>query len=90
MRHKKYRPYVRRANGKERSESMREAFRLTFYEHLGRPFYVMVQRGWPNLVIASGASKRDVQRSPAAVAFGKKSFRTWAKDVQRLAAGGAR
>jgi hypothetical protein len=84
--HRKYKPYVRLANGRERSKSLREAFRLAFYESVGKPFYVMVQHGFPNNVIGVGASKREVQRQPVVVAFGRKSFRQWASSIQRHAA----
>ncbi len=78
-RHKKFRPYVRLANGRERSGSLRTAFRLAFYQGLGKPFYVMVQHGFPNEAISVGASKRDIQRSPFLVAAKKMRFRQWAK-----------
>jgi hypothetical protein len=56
MKHrKKFEPYVRLANGREHSHSLRGAIRLAFYQSLGRPFYVMVQRGFPNTVIEVGA-----------------------------------
>jgi len=83
----KYLPYVRRANGREKSESYRIALRLAFYQMLDRPFYVMVQRGWPNLAIEVGPTKRDVQRKPLPVAFGRMRFRVWAQAVRRKAAG---
>lgn len=83
--HRKYRPYIRLANGRERSSSIVEAFRLAFYQDIGKPFYVMVQRGVPNYVIAVGKSRREVQMKPASVAFGIKTFREWAKSIQEHA-----
>lgn len=80
-----YKPYVRRANGRERSESLRVAVRLAFYQELGRPFYVMVQRGWPNLAIACGRTKEDVKRQPLLVR--RLGFSGWANRVKRLARG---
>lgn len=79
----KYKPYVRRANGKEHTSSWRVAFRLAFYQESGRPYYVMVQRGWPNMAIEVGASKREVQQKPLLVAFGRISFRIWAKTIRK-------
>lgn len=76
--HQKLKPYVRLANGREKSASFRVAFRLAFFQDLGKPFYVMVQRGEPNLVVDCGASKRDVKRTPLLVRYGRQSFRTWA------------
>lgn len=84
-RHKKFKPYVRRANGRERATSLRMAIRLAYYKMSGKPYYVMVQRGFPNAVIGVGASKRDVQRGPLLVAIGRLSFRTWSGAIRRLA-----
>lgn len=85
--HKKYKPYARRANGSERSESMRIAFRLALYQASGKPFYVLVQRGFPNLAIEVGMSKRDVMSLPCPVAFGRSTFRAWASRIQKHARG---
>lgn len=85
--YRKYQPYVRRANGKEKAESMRVAMRLVYYKMRGLPFYVMVQRGFPNLAIEAGPSKRYVQRIPVVVVMGRQSFREWSKIIQRGARG---
>jgi hypothetical protein len=86
-RHKKYLPYVRRATGRERSGSFRVAFRLAFYQEMGKPYYVLVQRGFTNLAIEVGPTRREVQRSPVPVSAGWKSFRQWAKEIQAYASG---
>lgn len=83
----KFRPYVRRANGWEKAGSLRIAVRLAFYQSRNRPFYVMVQRGFPNLAMDCGASKRDVARTPLMVASGRQKFRAWARRIQRYAQG---
>ncbi len=85
--HKKYEPYVRLANGSERSDSLRVAVRIAFYGLRRKPFYVMVQRGNPNNAIEVGGSKREVQMSPATVAFGNMSFRQWASAIKKFAQG---
>lgn len=82
-RHKKFEPYVRRANGRERAYTLRIAVRLAYYLMSGKPYYVMVQRGFPNRAIAVGKSKRDVQRGPLLVAVGRMSFRDWSSAIQR-------
>lgn len=82
-RNRKFMPYVRRANGREKSESFRIAFRLAFYQDKGTPFYVMVHRGFPNLVMECGATKREVQQKPTGVAFGFQSFRQWARRIRK-------
>ncbi len=87
MKHyKRYKPYVRRANGRERASSFRDAIRLAFYQSLGKPFYVMVQHGFPNNAIGVGASKRDVQQGPMVVQMKKKSFAQSAALIQKHAA----
>lgn len=87
LRHTKYRPYVRRYRPGDKTENFAIAFRMAFYLEQGRPFYVMVQRGFPRLVIEVGASKRDVQRKPVLVKFGRSTFRQWAKRIQCQAMG---
>lgn len=84
-RNKKFKPYVRRANGRERAYTLRMAIRLAYYVMSGKPYYVMVQRGFPNRAIAVGRSKREVQRGPLLVAIGKLSFCDWASSIQRSA-----
>jgi hypothetical protein len=86
--YQKFKPYVRLANGKEHAASFRDAIRLAFYESLGKPFYVMVQRGCPNAVIGVGKSKRDLKRGPVAVWADDKTFREWAKWIQQYASKG--
>lgn len=85
--HRKYAPYIRRATGREKAETIRIAFRLAFYQSLGRPYYVMVQRGFPTLAIEVGASKRDVQSGPALVGAKLMRFSEWASIIQRRATG---
>lgn len=82
---RKYLPYVRRANGREQTSTLRDAIRLAFHRLRGRPFYVMVQRGFPNTVIAVARSKRELSRSPLPVATGRMNFGQWAKSIQRYA-----
>jgi hypothetical protein len=81
----KFQPYIRRANGKERSEDLRTAIRLAFYQQLRRPFYVMVQRGYPRHVMAVGASRHDIAKSLLGARVG--GFKAWSKRVQRRASG---
>lgn len=80
-------PYVRRANGRETGETLRMAIRLAFYNQRGRPFFVMVQHGFPNNAIECGATKRDVQQSPTLVALGMCTFRQWSRRAARSASG---
>ena len=79
------RPYIRRASGRERSNDLRVAFKLAYHAQLNRPYYVMVQRGYPLLVIAVGRSRREVEQSVMTVRCGIKTFRQWSSDVRRYA-----
>jgi len=45
MKSRKFRPYVRRANGRERASGIRDSMRLAFYQLLNKPFYVGSARG---------------------------------------------
>lgn len=87
MKSQKYKPYVRRANGREKAETLRIAYRLAFYRMRRKPFYVMVQRGFPNLAIEVGATKRDVQTKPVMIAWRGWKFKAWARHVYRNAIG---
>lgn len=87
MKSDKFRPYVRRANGRERPNSLRVAMLLEFYRRKKRPFYVMVQRGFPNLVIECGATRRDLEQSVLPVFAGMMTFRRWSRQMMERAAG---
>ena len=88
LKHTRYRPYIRRANGRERSESWRCALRLAFYQQRGKPFFVAVQRGFPRNVFAVGPSRKQLLDSfvGAHPHFG--GFKAWARRMQRYATGG--
>jgi hypothetical protein len=86
-RHRKFKPYIRLANGREKSSSFREAFRLAFYQSLGRPFYVMVQHGFPTLAIAVGPSRHDIQQSILVVRMRRKTFPEWSRSTQKFSTG---
>lgn len=80
-------PYVRRANGREKTVSLRMATLLEYQRSLGRPFFVMLEGGRSNIVIEVGATKREVQQRPFAVATGRMSFREWARRMRRALLG---
>lgn len=86
-RHRKFKPYIRRANGREKSTSFRMAMRLAFYQSFNRPFYVMVQHGFPNLAIAVGPNRADIEQSILSVNIGRQSFRDWSRAIQKSSTG---
>lgn len=89
-RNDRYKPYIRRANGREKSESLRTAYRLAFYKSSGRPFYVLVQRGFPRIAVEVGKSRQSIENSILWLNVRKRygaSFRDYAKSVQRMAIG---
>lgn len=85
MKSRKFRPYIRRARGDEHTNNWRIAIRLGYYRLRGKPFFVMVQHGFPRLVMEVMGTKRELKQSPFPVARGRKTFRRWSKDIQRHA-----
>lgn len=84
----KYRPYIRRANGREYSSSFRVCVRLAFHKvKLRRPYYVLVQRGFPLLALDCAATREELEKTPFPVAAGEITFREWAKRIQTRAEG---
>jgi hypothetical protein len=88
MKSKRYRPYVRRANGREMATSLKMAYRLAFYNLRGKPFYVMVQHGFPNLALQVDKSKLEIQRSIVEVHAKWSTFRKWQGKIHKLATKG--
>lgn len=83
----RFRPYIRRGNRRERAPTFRSALRLAFHREwsrdCGKPYYVLVQRGWPNLVIESGFNREMIVESligPRRVG----GFPTWASRIKRF------
>jgi hypothetical protein len=90
MRSKLFRPYIRRANGREKSDSISGAMRLAYYQIRGRPFYVLVQHGFPNHAVAVGESRASIENSLMWLNIRKRygaRFRHYAKVVQMGAIG---
>jgi hypothetical protein len=87
MKNKKYLPYIRRPNGREKCDTFRLALQLAAHRLSKRPFYVMVQHGFRNSVMAVGATRKELEKSPIPVLAGRCSFRQWAKRIQRRALG---
>lgn len=88
--HLKYRPYIRRHRRGDRSMSFRVAFRLAFYEQLGRPFYVMVQRGFSRDVMACDRSRAALEKSLLWLEVRRKygaRFKDYARRLQAQAQG---
>lgn len=81
----RFKPYIRRANGSEKAETLRVAIQLEYQRMRKKPFYVVVQRGWPNLVILVGENKAEIKRRPlSAVWYG---FNNWAQLLKHRAQG---
>lgn len=84
--HKKYRPYVRRLKPNDKADDFRTAIRLEIYRQVGWSGWVLAQHGFPGRVIGVERDKADLMRSPFPVMLGQKTFKQWARDVQRHAA----
>jgi hypothetical protein len=88
LRHHKYRPYIRRMNGKEKSDDIFIAMRLAFYRKMikkGEKVYVCVQTGFPNNAIMIGKTKEEIKNRILVVRIRKWSFKKWAKAIQEWA-----
>lgn len=60
MRSRKFTPYIRRRHRGDHSESFREAIRL---ESFGKDCFVMVQRGFPRLVMSVARTRAELMKS---------------------------
>jgi hypothetical protein len=83
----KYKPYIRRGNFRERAGSFAIAIRLAFYKTLRKPYYVMVQHGFPNSAIDAQDSRRALQHGVLMVTLGKMKFSAWTKVIMRQCQG---
>jgi hypothetical protein len=76
-------PYIRRRSPKDKSESLKVAYRMAY---LGENCVVLVQRGYPHLVMWADRTKRDLLRSIVHVRRpNARSFRQWANRFARHA-----
>lgn len=84
----KFKPYIRRMRGDEKATSLLVAYRLAFYQecHKGSA-YVLVQRGFPRLVLDVAGSKEELRGKILVVASGRKTFKQWCRDVGHHARG---
>lgn len=98
MKRRKFTPYIRRNHAGDRSESLRVALRIAYFEGAGKPFYVLVQHGVRGLVIAVAADRRELRNTlvgPRLIAARRgnwklpeaRDLRTWAAEVGRRARG---
>lgn len=83
--HKIYKPYIRLANGREKAETLRMSIRLAFYQLQSKPYYVMVQHGFPNKAMEVGRTKKDIIGSIVPVWAGWSTFKQWSADIQQKA-----
>ena len=83
MRYRKGKPYIRRAHRKDKSESMRVAFRMAFLQITYGNYYVLVQHGFRNQVVHAERTKEDLVNSLGAVKVGRMTFKQWQRDFHR-------
>jgi hypothetical protein len=82
--YKKYQPYIRRMNGKEKGEDFRTAVRLNASKIMEYK-YVLVQHGFPNIACEVGISRKDIQDRIIGAGRGKRGLKKWAKRAQQCA-----
>lgn len=77
-------PYIRRANGKEQANSLRQSWELAAARvRWGRKgFYVMMQRKVTDSLMAVGRTKSELKASIPAVR--RNGFRQWSREVKKL------
>lgn len=83
--HKKYRPYIRRLKPSDKADDFRTDMCLALHRVTGWSGWVIAQHGFPGRVIAVERFKKDLVRTPLPVYFGDKTFKQWARGVQRYA-----
>lgn len=78
-------PYIRRANGHETSDSFRMLWTIAgMIDQYGRRgYYVLVQRGVPNSVMAVGESRAQIIRCLVGCFYQR--FSSWSNNTKRLA-----
>lgn len=81
----KYKPYIKIANGKERSDSFRTAIRLKFLELSFKKFYVIVQHGFPKDVMVAARTKEELKNSILVVSARIIKFNVWANNMKHIA-----
>lgn len=79
--HKRYRPYIRRLQDRDCTHSVATAIRIVANANAGGG-YVIVQRGFPNRVIAVARTKRELILSVAGSRGTARGFLAWAKRIQ--------
>lgn len=74
-------------NGREKASDFRTSMRLALFDGVRkkRKVYVMVQRGFPNDVMAVGMSKHEIKNSILGVAVKKYTFNEWANIIKKRA-----
>lgn len=80
-------PIIRRANGKERAATKRDALRLAFFRDAYgvRGFFVMIQRNTGPEVMAVGRTRSDIVGAILLCRLVR--FRSWARRIKRRSQG---
>lgn len=82
-------PYIRRANGRERATGFKDRIRLTIFQAEFGPhgFYVLVQRRCGNTVMAIGLTRADIIASLVGVGSASRGFSRWTQRIKHLSQG---
>lgn len=77
-------PYIRRANGKEQANTLRQSLELAVARvRWGRKgFYVMLQRKVKHSLMAVGRTKEELKAS--IIALRRKRFTKWSNEMKQL------
>jgi hypothetical protein len=87
-RHKRFVPYIRRLDSRDRGATVMVAIKMAALEQFGHGGYVMVQRGASH-VIATAATRRELVRRILSchTSPNGRTFRAWARRVGAYARG---
>lgn len=81
MHHRKGKPYIRRAHAADKSESIRVAFRMAYLQEMYGDYYVLVQHGFHNFVLAAARTKEELRQSILVVGMGRSTFKQWQREI---------
>lgn len=80
MKHRKFKPYIRRLSSKDKTESMVMAYRIAYYNVMNKPAFVLVQHGFRNQVIEIDDTK---ERLKNRLLLGG-PFKHWQKRIKKF------
>lgn len=85
---RKYKPYIRKLQPQDRTESLRVAVRMSYYEVMKKPAYVLVQHGFPHNVLEIDDTKASLKNRIVGIHCKRMTFREYQITTKNYAAKG--